>query len=284
MMPRCMPRPHRAMFRAASSAVFRSVRKILSRMKSGRRPNSSSTACGSTWRPITTTIPTCRRRTSSTALQFFDNAGKAHIDGFEAEVEVAPARGLTLSGSLSYTDFTYKTFVLVGVDVASVARPTYFSNWTGRAAATYNSPALSTGGPHLTGLLEARYRSSYYLTSTPEVNVLTGQNALEDVNHRPGYWLVNGRIGLADLAIGGTRATLSAFGDNLLRQTLYQFRRTRTAADRNVRSWPDIWRRAGGAFLDLYGARRWLALIGRSMNRKLGRDGVQNHPGHFLCH
>ncbi|WP_420383492.1 TonB-dependent receptor [Novosphingobium sp.] len=149
-------------------------------------------------------------------VQFFDNAGKAHIDGFEAEVEVAPARGLTLSGSLSYTDFTYKTFVLVGVDVASVARPTYFSNWTGRAAATYNSPALSAGGPHLTGLLEARYRSSYYLTSTPEVNVLTGQNALEDVNHRPGYWLVNGRIGLADLAIGGTRATLSAFGDNLL--------------------------------------------------------------------
>jgi iron complex outermembrane receptor protein len=156
-------------------------------------------------------------------VQFFDNAGKADIKGFEAETEIVPVRGLTLSGSLAYTDFTYKTFVLVGVDVASVARPTYFSNWTGRVAATYNSADLTSGGPHVSALVEARYRSAYYLTSTPEVNIATGQNALEDVNHQPGYWLVNGRLGLADLSLGGAKVSISAFGDNLFDKRYISF-------------------------------------------------------------
>ena len=155
--------------------------------------------------------------------QFFDNAGKADIKGIEAEAELALIAGLNLSGSVAYTDFTYKTFVLNGVDVASYARPTYFSHWTGRAAAIYNSPDLYTGGPHVMALLEGRYRSSYYLTSTPEVNILTGQNVLEDQNHRPGFWLINGRVGLADLDIGGAKATLSLYGENLADKRVITF-------------------------------------------------------------
>ena len=147
--------------------------------------------------------------------QFFDNAGKAKIKGFEAEMDVVPVAGLTLSGSLGYTDFDYKTFILNGQDVAAFARPTYFSNWTGRAAAAYNSPDFRGGG-HVTALLEGRYRSAYYLTSTPLRNVLTGQPALEDRNRQPGYWLVNGRLGVADLPLGGSRVALSLYGDNLL--------------------------------------------------------------------
>ena len=147
--------------------------------------------------------------------QFFDNAGSAKIKGFEAEMDVVPTAGLTLSGSVAYTDFDYKKFILNGQDVASFARPTYFSNWTGRAAATYNSPDFAGGG-HVTALLEGRYRSSYYLTSTPLRNVLTGQPALEDRNKQPGYWLVNGRLGVADVPLGGGRVSLSVYGDNLL--------------------------------------------------------------------
>ena len=155
--------------------------------------------------------------------QFFDNAGKADIKGIEAEAELALIAGLNLSGSVAYTDFTYKTFVLNGTDVAAYARPTYFSNWTGRAAAIYNSPDLSPGGPHIMALVEGRYRSAYYLTSTPEVNILTGQNVLEDQNHQPGYWLINGRVGLADLDIGGAKATLSLYGENLADKRVISF-------------------------------------------------------------
>lgn len=147
--------------------------------------------------------------------QFFDNAGKAKIKGFEVEADVVPVSGLTLSGSVGYTDFQYKQFVLNGVDVAAIARPTYFSKWTGRAAGQYNSPEIAGGG-HVTALLEGRYRSSYYLTSTPLMNIVTGQPALEDRNRQPGYWLVNGRVGLVDMPIGGAKVGLSVYGDNIL--------------------------------------------------------------------
>ncbi|MDE2436413.1 MAG: TonB-dependent receptor [Sphingomonadales bacterium] len=155
--------------------------------------------------------------------QFFDNAGKAKIKGVEAETEIVPVRGLTLSGSVAYTDFKYKQFILNGVDVASFARPTYFSKWTGRAAASYNSPELGAGGPHLSAMVEGRYRSSYYLTSTPLRNLLTGLPALENVNQQPAYWLVNGRLGLADLSVGGAKASLSVFGDNIFDKRYISF-------------------------------------------------------------
>lgn len=155
--------------------------------------------------------------------QFFDNAGKAKIKGFEAEADVVPVRGLTLSGSLAYTNFDYKQFVLNGVDVASFARPTYFSKWTARAAAVYNSPELTSGGAHVVASVEGRFRSSYYLTSTPLRNILTGQPALEDQNKQPSYWLVNGRLGLADLPVGGGKVSLSVFGDNLFDKRYISF-------------------------------------------------------------
>ncbi|MDE2412971.1 MAG: TonB-dependent receptor [Sphingomonadales bacterium] len=155
--------------------------------------------------------------------QFFDNAGKAKIKGVEAETEIVPVSGLTLSGSLAYTDFKYKQFILNGVDVASFARPTYFSKWTGRAAAAYNSPEFGSGGPHLTAMVEGRYRSSYYLTSTPLRDLITGQPVLENVNKQPAYWLVNGRLGLADLPVGGAKASLSVFGDNILDKRYMSF-------------------------------------------------------------
>ncbi|WP_292934595.1 MULTISPECIES: TonB-dependent receptor [unclassified Novosphingobium] len=154
--------------------------------------------------------------------QFFDNAGKAKIKGFEAEIDIVPVQGLTLSGSASYTHFDYDTFVLNGQEVASFARPTYFSPWTGRAAAVYNSPEFNGGG-HVMALLEGRYRSSYFLTSTPLRNILTGQPTLENFNKQPGYWLLNGRLGLAEMPVGGGTVSISAFGENLLNERYIGF-------------------------------------------------------------
>lgn len=154
--------------------------------------------------------------------QFFDNAGSAKIKGFEVETDIVPMEGLTLSGSLAYSDFDYEQFVLNGVDVADYARPTYFSNWTGRVAGVYNSPDIMASGGHITALLEGRYRSAFNLTSTPLRN-LAGQDVLEDQNRRPGYWLVNGRLGLADLSLGGAKASISVFGDNLLDERYISF-------------------------------------------------------------
>ena len=75
----------------------------------------------------------------------------------------------------------------------------------------------------MTALIEGRFRSSYYLTSTPLRNILTGQPALEDRNRQPSYWLVNGRIGIADLPVGGGKVSLSLFGDNLFDKRYISF-------------------------------------------------------------
>ncbi|MGF7148185.1 iron complex outermembrane receptor protein [Sphingomonas zeicaulis] len=146
--------------------------------------------------------------------QFFDNAGKASIKGFEVEADLIPLPGLTLSGNIGLADLDYKTFILNGVDVADVARTTYNSRWTARASAQYDAPEFANGS-HLQGRVEGRYRSAYYLTSTPFINITTGQEALEDLNRQPGYWLVDARVGLVDLPIGGSKISISAFGQNI---------------------------------------------------------------------
>jgi iron complex outermembrane receptor protein len=155
-------------------------------------------------------------------VQTFDNAGKANIKGFEIEIDIAPVAGLVLSGNVGYADLNYKRFVLNGVDVADIARQPYQSKWTARASAQYDAPAFSNGS-HIQGRLEGRYRSSYYLTATPFVDITTGQNALESVNKRPGYWMLDGRFGLIDFPLGGTKASLSAFGDNILNRRVIAF-------------------------------------------------------------
>ncbi len=153
--------------------------------------------------------------------QFFDNAGKAKIKGFEVEADVVPVRGLVLSGNIGYADLNYKTFILNGVEVADVARTTYNSKWTARASAQYDAPEFSNGS-HLQARVEGRYRSSYYLTSTPFRN-LTGQVVLENENKQPGYWLVDGRVGLMNVPVGSSSFSVSAFGQNLFDKQYISF-------------------------------------------------------------
>jgi iron complex outermembrane receptor protein len=154
--------------------------------------------------------------------QFFDNAGKADIRGFEVELDVTPARGLVFSGNVGYADLRYKTFILNGVDVADIARTPYVSKWTGRVSAQYTAPEFGNGS-HAFGRIEGRYRSGYTLTSTPLVSITTGQNVLENFNKQPGYWLVDGRAGIAELTLGGSKASLSAFGQNILNKHYVAF-------------------------------------------------------------
>ena len=160
-------------------------------------------------------------------MQFFDNAGRANIKGFEAEVDATPIRGLVLSGNAGLADIDYKHFFsrgYPGLDLAPVARTAYASKWTARASAQYDAPEFSSGS-HLYGRISGDYRSSYYLeafpyttgtTATGAPNPLTGTpTTVEQQNRRPGFWLISGRLGLADLAVSGAKFTLSAFGENL---------------------------------------------------------------------
>jgi iron complex outermembrane receptor protein len=154
--------------------------------------------------------------------QFFNNAGKADIKGFEIEADLVPARGLTLSGNLSYTDFNYKSFILNGVEVADIARTTFASKWQGRASAQYDAPEMAIGG-YVSGRVDARYRSRAPLVSTPFYDLAGNLADLERYAYTRGYWLVDGRIGWMDMPLGGAKASLSLFGQNLFNKRYNPF-------------------------------------------------------------
>ena len=149
--------------------------------------------------------------------QFFDNAGKASIKGFELEADLVPVRGLTLSGNLSYTDLDYKSFILNGVEVAEIARTTFASKWQGRASVQYDSPDMNMGG-HISARVDGRYRSRAPLVSTPFFDLAGNSADLNRYAYTKAYWLVDGRIGWVDMPLGGTKASLSLFGQNLFNE------------------------------------------------------------------
>jgi len=154
-------------------------------------------------------------------VQTFNNAGKADIKGVEAEVEVNPLTGLILSGNIGYADFNFKKYVVGGVDIADVAYPPYVSKWTGRIGAQYSAPEFSNGS-FISARIDASYKSGYRLVAQPYVPAPYNPD-INDNNQRPGYWLVDGRIGLMDFPIGGAKASLSAFGQNLLNEKYVSF-------------------------------------------------------------
>ncbi len=154
--------------------------------------------------------------------QYFDNAGKASIKGFEIEADFMPVRGLTLSGNMSYTKFSYKTFILNGVDVADIARTPYASKWQGRASAQYDTPEMEFGG-YFSGRVDARYRSKMPLLSTPIYDLTGAVSDLEDHAFQKGFWLVDGRFGLVNVPVGGAKASLSIFGQNLFNKRYVLF-------------------------------------------------------------
>ncbi len=146
------------------------------------------------------------------------NAGKARIKGAEAEIDLVPLEGLTLSANAAYTDFKYRRYVLGGVDVAAIARPPFVSKFTGRGSIGYRGPDFANGS-HGTFRIDASYRSKVQLGPLSVLNPNGSIATVDEFNTAKGYWLVDGRIGVADLLIGGSKLALSAFGANLLDKT-----------------------------------------------------------------
>ena len=169
-------------------------------------------------------------------VQFYNNAGAAKIPGFEVELTAVPVTGLTLSGNIGYAGFKYKKYVngipsadgstSSLVDVSDISRIAFASKWTAQASGQYDLPEFGDGAkPYIR--LDARWRSKFYLssfapgltlTSLPLVRAGTPDPvtaAAEAAATQKAYWLVDGRIGVAKLAIGGVTADLSLWGQNL---------------------------------------------------------------------
>jgi iron complex outermembrane receptor protein len=145
---------------------------------------------------------------------FVVDQGKIRAQGFELEVTAAPTRGLTMGGSLSYTDTKFP-FVNPGVlaGYGGVLRVTARPKWTASAFASYETDPLF-GDTTLSFRGDVLYRSTILFSGNPALDVYPSKSNAS-VAEVKGFALVNGRIALRHLKFGPGEGELAIFGKNL---------------------------------------------------------------------
>lgn len=145
---------------------------------------------------------------------FVNTVGKMRARGFELEVTAAPVEGLTLGGSLSYTDsklLSVPANVLAGN--GGQFQLQHRPDWTASLNATYETQPLFDNTT-LQFRADGMYRSAVNMTMSPITELYAdGSNA--GVAKIPGFWMVNGRIAVRHLAMGPVEGEFSLWGKNL---------------------------------------------------------------------
>lgn len=145
---------------------------------------------------------------------FVADLGNIKAKGFELDVTAAPLRGVTLGGSLAYTDTDYAFInpLQIGSDgVLPVLnnRPP----WTASLFGQYDSPPIGMGDAYLSIRSDASWQDSYILTTNPTHPIYASFGA--PIRNTPSYWLINGRVSLRDLDLGGVKTELAGWVRNL---------------------------------------------------------------------
>ena len=133
--------------------------------------------------------------------------GDLKTKGFEMEATAVPVDGITLGFGAGYTKsrFTNVNPVLRPVGAVPTIRP----KWTTNLSAQYETQPLfddTTMLFRVDGVWRARMRT------LPNA---TYPAAFDDLVYSDAMWLVNARIALRDIEIGGSKAELSVWGKNL---------------------------------------------------------------------
>ncbi|MBU3077584.1 TonB-dependent receptor [Sphingomonas quercus] len=154
--------------------------------------------------------------TTRTTLDTYNAPGNGRVKGVEAELMVAPVRGLTLSASYAYTyvripdtSNPYPTFVEGKGMVVNTTPIRIYTTYTPRNAL---SGAIdwerSLSGFTLSGHLDANYDDGFYTASTAPV--FKGDAST----------IFNGRIAVSDIGLGAgeTKLTVSLWARNLFNE------------------------------------------------------------------
>jgi len=107
----------------------------------------------------------------------FTNAGKAHIQGIELELQAMPTERLGISGNIGWLDAEYDEFISRGVDISDTQ---YLTNAPEFSAALNFTYTWDVFGGELTGRAGASYQDKVYPTT----------DLSEDIA-QPGYSLLN---------------------------------------------------------------------------------------------
>ncbi len=157
-------------------------------------------------------------QTNRTTIETTNAPGTGRAKGIEAELAVAPMAGLTLTASYAYNDVTIPATVnpfpqgASGQIVTTPIRiyPVYTPAHAASGAIDYDRPM---GDVSLIAHLDANYDSGFF------VNYNDPAPGIAQPKGEPGF-VVNGRIGITDIALNGTGARLgiSAWARNLFNE------------------------------------------------------------------
>lgn len=162
-----------------------------------------------------------RVATTRTTTDVVNAPGTGKLKGIEAELTLAPARGLTLSGSFAWNSVnipptvnpfpqTGGVFITTPIPIYQVYTPKYSAS----GSLDYEIPM---NGFSMKFHMDANYDSGYYINFTDvEFDPNTRAVRLAQPKGDPGF-VVNARLALADIKVGnsGARLTLSAWARNL---------------------------------------------------------------------
>jgi iron complex outermembrane receptor protein len=137
--------------------------------------------------------------------------GPVKAAGFEFEATAAPARGLTIGGSLSYTDTKFENVnpVLIAGSRGDY-QPSLRSKWTGGLWGQYESDPLF-GDATLMLRMDGQWHSLFWLSQN-RVEVIPAFAGIRTV---PASWNVNARVALRNIDIGGAKVELAGWVRNL---------------------------------------------------------------------
>ena len=151
------------------------------------------------------------------------NAGKAVYKGFEAELTVVPVAGLQIRGDVGYVDPQYKRFfypitdangATTLVDIHDQAKVAYVSHWSTHLGGRYEFPAFSFGTLAFAGDYSYKTRRVFESvgSSVTLANVVGNRDVLGGGPRND----LSGRISLSNIALGGAKAELAVYTENLL--------------------------------------------------------------------
>jgi iron complex outermembrane receptor protein len=145
----------------------------------------------------------------------FTSNAKARFRGFEAELQAVPVTGLTLASSIGYVDAKYKVFIAPNpaapgtfFNAADQSEFPYVPKWTGNASAQYEGDDIGFGRPL------ARLAYSYMSNRFFHANQFSG-NPLYRAIRSGANRRVDGRVGLTEVPMGGTKVDVSFYVDNI---------------------------------------------------------------------
>ncbi len=154
-------------------------------------------------------------RATGAAASVIRNAASADIKGIEIETVVQPFGGLTINGSLAFLDSQYNSYIDGGVDVSDNRAFPHTPKFSATMGFDWRVMEGDWGSVNLSG--DVNHVSGYYAFPYP-LNVATASDQNAANSRSPGRTIVNVRVAVSDVEMGGTTWEVAGFVRNLTQE------------------------------------------------------------------